>query len=311
VVTQPVATTAALHQVVVTGIGVVSSLGIGKDEFWKNLLAGRSAVRPVELFDTADHPVKIGAEVAGFDATKFLGKAEAEYYGGASQLGITAARLALKDAGIRPSGPAASNAEVLVGTTIGECQQQEAVIRDWEKGSLPSVDPKDLIRSPDSLLALNVVHALGCDNGGLVFPNACAAGNYALAYGYDLIRHGQITTAMVGGCDAFSEMAFNGFERMLSLAPDNCRPFDKNRKGIVISEGAGMVVLESLEYAQQRGADIYAEMTGYGLSCDANHMTIPHEKRNHRRHEEGDGGCKDHARCGFVDLSTRHRHSEK
>jgi 3-oxoacyl-[acyl-carrier-protein] synthase II len=259
------------RRVVVTGIGAVSSIGVGRGAFWDALLAGRSGVTPIESFDPAGAPVKIGGEVKGWAAEGLVGPAELETYGRSSHLAMGAARLALDDGG-EPAGACG----VYVGTTMGEARLQDKVIGEWTSKGRLSTSGDDVRRGGDNVLAVNVARALRLKADPLVFPTACAAGNYALGHARDQIRRGRVKWALAGGSDAFSRVALAGFGRMLALAPDRCRPFDKNRGGIVIGEGAAMLVLEDLDDARRRGARVYAELRGHGLSCDASHMTIPH-----------------------------------
>jgi 3-oxoacyl-[acyl-carrier-protein] synthase II len=259
------------RRVVVTGIGAVSSIGVGRGAFWDALMAGRSGVSPISAFDPAGAPVKIGAEVKGWDASAFVGAAELASYGRSSQLAIGAARLALDDGG-QPPGPCG----VYAGTTMGEAGLQDKVIGAWTSTGRLSISGDDVRRGGDNVLAVNVSRALRLKADPLVFPTACAAGNYALGHARDQILRGRVKWALAGGADAFSRVAMAGFGRMLALAPDRCRPFDKNRGGIVIGEGAAMLVLEDFDDARRRGARVYAEFRGHGFSCDARHMTIPH-----------------------------------
>lgn len=263
------------QRVVVTGIGVVSSIGTGRTEFWQNLLDGKNGVTPVTSFDTADLPVSIGGEIKDFDPRKFIREAHMRSYGRASQLGIAATLLALRDSELSPAEITKENVGLFIGTTMGECGVQEDLVDTWVKSGREAMKLEDFLKLPDSILPLNICRELGLKADCKVFPTACAAGNYAIGYGYDQIRMGQASRVLAGGCDAFSKIAFIGFARMQALAPEKCQPFDKNRKGIVIGEGAGVVVLESLERALARKAKIYAEVLGYGMSCDAHHMTIP------------------------------------
>jgi 3-oxoacyl-[acyl-carrier-protein] synthase II len=128
---------------------------------------------------------------------------------------------------------------------------------------------------PSYRLVANVAEQFHLGGSARMIPNACAAGNFAIGYGYDLIRLNEVDMVLAGGCDAFSRIAFMGFARMFAVAPQICQPFDKNRKGMMVAEGAGMVILESLDQALKRDARIYAEILGYGISCDARHMTAP------------------------------------
>jgi 3-oxoacyl-[acyl-carrier-protein] synthase II len=263
-------------RVVVTGIGVVSSIGTGRAAFWEALLSGQSGITPVAGFDTRDCAARIGGEVKDFEPERFIRPRHVPRYGRASQLGIAAARLALEDAGLDPR-VAGARVSVFLGSTMGECGVQERLASACAHEGPGAIERRDVLMGLDSVMPLNIGRELGLqDADALVFPNACAAGNYAIGHGYDQIRAGRTDVVLAGGADAFSRLAYIGFGRMLALAPERCQPFDLNRQGIVIGEGAGLLVLEGRERAQARGARIYAELLGYALSCDAHHMTIPH-----------------------------------
>jgi 3-oxoacyl-[acyl-carrier-protein] synthase II len=264
------------ERVVVTGVGAISSIGAGREVFWRELLAGRSGVSPIVSCDTAGYEVRIGAEVKDFNPGDYIRRHPADSYGRASQLGIAAAQWALRDAGLDSPRLAGRRASVCIGTTMGECQVVEAAVRARAQQGSYSFALRELRKAPENVLALNIARELALEARCMVFPNACAAGNYAIGSGFDQIQEGEADIVLAGGCDAFSMVALTGFGRMLALSPDRCRPFDKNRQGIVVGEGAGILVLESLSRARQRQARIYAEVLGYGLSCDASHMTIPH-----------------------------------
>ncbi len=262
-------------RIVITGVGVVSSIGIGRDEFWKNLTAGKSGIAEISSFSTADFPTHLGGEVKNFEAGNFIDGLDSKKFGRASCLAIAAAKLGVKDSGLSLKDLDARRIGVCMGTTMGESQVLEKLNDSWIKKGIDAVD-KDLIcKYPANVLAFNVAAELGLGGPGYVIPTACAAGNYAIGYACDLIKKGVSDVMFAGGTDAFSRLAFTGFNRLLAVAPDKCQPFDKNRKGMLVGEGAGMVILESLESALKRKADIYAEVLGYGLSCDAHHMTAP------------------------------------
>lgn len=253
-------------RIVITGLGVVSSIGTGKDDFWKALIAGTSGISKISSFDTADYPTHYGGEVKNFVG-------ENKNIGRASNLAIAAAKLAVNDAGIKSPDPLKTG--VVIGTTMGESQVLEKINSAWVKEGTEAIDSKLIPQYPCNVLSLNVAKELKLDGPNLVIPNACAAGNYAIGYAYDLIRMGKAQTMLAGGTDAFSRIAFIGFNRLLAVAPEKCQPFDKNRKGMLVAEGSGMVLIETLDSALKRGANIYAEILGYGLSCDAHHMTAP------------------------------------
>lgn len=262
-------------RIVITGLGVVSSIGTGKGDFWKALIAGVSGISKISSFDTSDYPTHYGGEVKDFEPEHFLGKEKARDMGRASSLAIASARLALDDAGIRPDSLSLEKTGVVIGTTMGESQVLEKLNEAWVKKGIDAIDPRLIPQYPCNMLSLNVAEELRLSGPNFVIPNACAAGNYAISYAYDLIRMGRAEAMLAGGADAFSRIAFTGFNRLLAVAPEKCQPFDKNRKGMLVAEGSGMVLIETLEGALKRGADIYAEILGYGLSCDAHHMTAP------------------------------------
>ena len=262
-------------RVVITGLGVVSSLGIGKDEFWKALTAGVSGISKISSFDTSEYPTHYGGEVKDFEPQAFLDKEKTGNIGRASQLALASAKLALSDAGIKLDNPGLAEAGVVIGTTMGESQVLEKLNDAWVKKGITAIDPALIPQYPCNVLSLNVAKELKLNGPNLVLPNACAAGNYAIGYACDLIRMGKARVMLAGGTDAFSRIAFIGFNRLLAVAPEKCQPFDKNRKGMLVAEGSAMVLIETLEAALKRGAQIYAEILGYGLSCDAHHMTAP------------------------------------
>ena len=263
------------NRIVVTGLGVVSSIGIGKDDFWKAAITGKSGISPITSFDTADFPTHLGGEVKNFNAEKFISKEKIKHYGRTSQLAIAAAKLALEDAKINP-GSCSGLAGVCVGTTMAESQILEKLNYARVTQGVGAVDAGLVCSYPANTLSVNMVKELELDGPHYVIPTACAAGNYAIGYACDLLKKGLARMMLAGGADAFSRLAFIGFNRLLAIAPIKCQPFDKNRKGMMVGEGAGMIVLEILEDALKRKADIYAEVLGYGLSCDAHHMTAPY-----------------------------------
>ncbi|MFB3918524.1 MAG: beta-ketoacyl synthase [Candidatus Velamenicoccus archaeovorus] len=264
------------RRVVVTGLGVVSSLGIGVPEFWKNLIAGKSGISDIESFDTSDYPVHKGGEVKNFHPEDFIDKRKIRHLGRASQMAIAAAKLATKDAAL--SRKDINGAGVLLGTTLGEAQLIEKMNEQLAVISYEKIQNIDIFLYPANSIPINVALEIDVHGPNTMFPTACAAGNYAIGYGFDLINEGKSDLMFCGGADAFSRIAFTGFNRLMAMAPEKCQPFDKNRKGMMLGEGAGVLLLELLEHAQSRGAKIYAEILGYGLSCDAHHMTQPSEE---------------------------------
>jgi len=263
------------RRVVVTGIGVVSSIGIGKDAFWKNLIAGKSGISEVESFDTSKYENHRGGEVKDFDPLEYIESSNVKNVGRGSQFAIAAARMAIKDSGIDINGLNKSRIGVIIGTTMADAQRIEEMDKTWVESSEKDVDAKLIPQYPGSVMASNVAFNLGLEGPNISIPTACSAGNYSIGYSFDLLAEGKTEYMLAGGADPFSRIAFTGFNRLFAVAPEKCQPFDKNRKGMMVGEGAGVLVLESLESAKKRKADIYAEVLGYALSCDAHHMTAP------------------------------------
>ena len=258
-------------RVVITGLGVISSIGIGWKEFWDSLLKGKSGISPVSAFDTTPYPTHFGGEVKIFRPEQFVAKEKVPTMNRATQMALAAAQLALSDSALPPEALASSTVGVSHGTTLGAAQTVEEV----DVSLIHNKDlSKDLIwrmltYAPPSMIAKE----FGCKGPHCMFSTACAAGNYAIAYGRDLIRLNKADIVLAGASDPFSRIEYTGFNQFGAVAPERCQPFDKNRKGMMLAEGAGMLVLESLENASKRNGPIYAEIGGYGLSCDAFHMT--------------------------------------
>lgn len=262
-------------KIVVTGIGVISSIGTGKDAFWSSLIEGRSGISEISCFDTSNYPTHRGGEVKDFNPADFIDPRITGSMGRASKLAVACAKLALQDADIEKGFYEAGRSGVFLGTTMGESQVLEVINEAWVKRGEQAIDPGLICRYPANVISSNVARVFGLEGNNLVIPTACAAGNYAIGYACDMINAGEADIMLAGGVDAFSRLAFTGFNRLLAVAGEKCQPFDKNRKGMMVGEGAGVIILESLENAKKRKAKVYAEVLGCGLSCDAHHMTQP------------------------------------
>jgi 3-oxoacyl-[acyl-carrier-protein] synthase II len=271
-------------RIAVTGLGLVTPVGVGRDEVWEALLAGRSGFAPVESFDTRAFSVHLGAEVRGFDPSPWTRRQNPAALGRASLLAIAAARQALEDAGLDSEAVEPERAGVAMGTTSGEPREVERFDDRFLAGELDQVGPEFIGLYPCHMLAAHVARELGFAGVNTMIPTACAAGNYAIAHAVDVLRAGRADVMLAGGADAFSRITYTGFARLGAIAPERCQPFDRNRKGMIPGEGAAVLVLEPLDRALARGARVYAELAGYGLSCDAHHMTAAHP--------EGDGAVR-------------------
>lgn len=262
-------------RVVITGLGIISAVGIGWRSYWDALLAGRSGITKISYVDTGEYPTQYGGEVHNFDPLQFMPVKTARRLGRGSQMAVAAAKLAIEDAHLAPSELAKARTGVCLGTTMADIQALESANTAWVKQGETHVRRAWIRQYPSCSMSAHVASHLGFTGPNLMIPNACAAGNYAIGYAYDLLQLGKADVMFAGGADPFSRIAFTGFNRIFAVAPEKCQPFDKNRQGTLIGEGAGVLILETLERAQKRRATIYAEILGYGLSCDAHHMTIP------------------------------------
>ena len=273
-------------RIAVTGLGWVTPIGAGRDEVWEGLLAGKSGFAPVESFDTSRFSVHVGAEVRGFDPRPWIRRLDAGRLGRASQLALAAARMALADAGLDPEdgGWDGGRAGVAMGTTSGEPLEVERFDDRYMAGETERIGPEFIGLYPCHMIAAHVAREVGARGPVHMIPTACAAGNYAIAHAYDVLRAGRADLMLAGGADAFSRITYSGFHRLGAIAPERCQPFDRHRRGMIPGEGAAVLVLEPLERARRRGARVYAEVAGYGLSCDAHHMTAAHP--------EGDGAAR-------------------
>lgn len=265
----------ARRRVVITGLGVVSSIGFGAKAFAEGLKAGKSGISPIRSFDTTGFPHSLGGEVQDFVPERWLKRLDAETCGRTSQMAAAAARMAVEDAGIDPELLSGSLCGTVIGTTDGESQLIDRLTADWVQHG-PGELRSELIRQvPAHRIAVSVNRELNLHGEAVTVPTACAAGNYAIGYAFDLIQTGEADYMLCGGADSVCRKTFAGFFRLGAITPSVCQPFDLNRQGILTGEGAGMLFLETLESARSRGARIYAEVMGYGLSSDAKHMVVP------------------------------------
>lgn len=263
------------RRVVVTGLGVISSIGIGKDEFWKNLIDGKSGISEVTTFDTSKYDNHRGGEVKDFDPLSFITRRYIKDMGRASQFAVAASKLALEDARLAVPKVKSGRIGVIMGTTMADAQAIEQIDKHWTQKGEDDVWATTIIKYPSNALSDNIGRYFGINGPNYVITTACAAGNYSIGDSFDLIRTGKTDVMLAGGSDPFSRITFTGFSRLFAMSSDRCQPFDKNRKGMIVGEGAGVMVLEELEHAKKRKVPIYAEVLGYGLSCDAHHMTAP------------------------------------
>lgn len=270
------------RRVVITGIGLVSPLGVGIETNWEALLAGRSGIRTVTRFDITDFPVKIAGEVANFDVQQFIDKKEARKMDLFVHYAIAAADLAIKDAGIDPVKLEGENTGVYVGSGIGGLGSIEETHRVLLEKGPSRVSPYFIIQTIINEASAHISIRYKARGPNMSNVTACSTGAHAIGESVRMIQFGLADRMIAGGAEApITQLSLAGFSSMKALSERNnepekaCRPFDAQRDGFVMSEGAGLVLLEDLDSALQRGAKIYAEIAGYGLNGDAYHMTAP------------------------------------
>ncbi|MFZ1983442.1 MAG: beta-ketoacyl-ACP synthase II [Desulfatitalea sp.] len=270
------------RRVVVTGIGLVTPLGIGVEETWSALIAGKSGVGEITRFDTSDYSTKIAAEVKGFNAEEYMPKKEAKRTETFIAYAIAASRMALEDSRLKIDSANANRVGVLTGCGLGGLNMLEMTAFTVQNKGPSRVSPFFI-----PLLIGNMAPGMISIQFGAKGPNssvatACAAGAHAIGDAYELIKYGKADAMITGGVESvITKTGVAGFSAMKALSARNddpqraSRPFDRDRDGFVMGEGSGMIILESLDHALARGARIYAEMAGYGMSGDGYHMTSP------------------------------------
>ncbi len=271
----------------VTGLGVVAPNGIGVSHFWKANIEGRSGVRTIQTFDLTEHDSRIAAEVDPFDAVAALGPTGAKRMDRFAQFGVVAAREALIDAGIRESPEILEKAGIFIGSGLGGMifyeKQIEAVRAAGYRRTNPSSVPRIMPNAPAGEISV----AFGIRGPNIAISTACSSSGHAIGQAMEAIRAGRVNVCVAGGTEApLCPLTFSAFEALRVMSRNNenpagaSRPFDCDRDGFVMGEGAGMLVLENEEHARKRGAKIYAEVAGYGASGSAYHMVMPQPDGN-------------------------------
>ncbi|MDP6933934.1 MAG: beta-ketoacyl-ACP synthase II [Myxococcota bacterium] len=271
-----------MRRVVITGIGIVSPCGLDAATTWENLVEGRCAVDRITLFDTSDWSVQIAAEVRNWDPSQYLSRQQIKRLDRFAQFAMVAAEEVVRDAGLDATTPLGDRAGVYVGSGIGGCAEFDKGSVDLHSGGPKAISPFFIPKVLTNLAAGHVAMKYGARGPSLCISTACASGNHSIGEAWRVIRTGDADLVIAGGAEAgISRLGMAGFMSMKALSKRNddpgtaSRPFDVDRNGFVMGEGAGMVMIEALEHAQARGARIYAELIGYGLSNDAYHITAP------------------------------------
>ena len=270
------------RRVVVTGVGLVCGLGIGTDEVWKNIQAGKSGVRSITHFDTTAFDCKIAGEVRDFDPLHWVEKKELKKIGRFIQLALAATDSAMRMADLKVTADIAESTGVYVGSGIGGFDVIEREHTKLLQGGPGRISPFFIPAAIVNLASGHISIRYGAKGPNSATATACSASAHAVGDSFRLIQHGDAEVMICGGSEAaITPMGVGGFAAMKAMSTRNneperaSRPFDADRDGFVMGEGAGILVLESLEYAERRGAPILAEVVGYGMSGDAYHITAP------------------------------------
>jgi nodulation protein E len=270
-----------MRRVAITGLGVVSALGVGVEAFWEGMMASRSGSREVSLCDPALLSVQIAAEVPDFDPEKHLAGISIDMLDRFSQLALAAGAEAVKDACLTLEEHEQDRAGVSIGTGVGGAGTQDVLYRRYYAEKIARAHPFSIPRTMNSAAASQVGMTYGFRGPGLCVSTACASAGHSIGEAFEMMRAGRADIMLAGGTDApITAPVFKVWEAMRVLAntPDPataCRPFSRDRLGIVIGEGAAVLVLEDWERARARGARIHAELVGYGATADAGHITQP------------------------------------
>ncbi|MFG2291148.1 beta-ketoacyl-[acyl-carrier-protein] synthase family protein [Streptomyces sp. NPDC048595] len=263
------------RRVAVTGLGAVSSLGLGHRALTAAIRTAQSGIGPIEQFDADGFEHTLAGEVRDFTAHEHLRRTDAARWGRSGQFAAAAARMAVDDAGLSAGQLPAQRTASCFGTTNGEAQVLEHLTGQWITRGGAGLDVDAAGQVDAGRIAAAVAAELDLGGPALTLGTACAASNYAIGYGFDLIADGEADAVLCGGADASNRATHAGFHRLGALAQDLPRPFDEHRDGIVTAEGGVALLLEPLDAARARGAHLYAEVLGYGMTCDAKHMTNP------------------------------------
>lgn len=292
-----------MKRVVITGMGAVTPIGNDVKSFWESLKAGRCGIGPITRFDAAEYKVHVAAEVKDFDPLQYMDKADLRKYDVFCQYALAAAAQAVEESGIRGTLPP-ERIGTYFGSGIGGIgtfeEQHQALLEKGPRRVSPFFIPALIINMAGGLIAIKY------DFQGASLPSvtACATGNNAIGEAYRAIKHGYLDAVLAGGAEAaIVPVGVAGFSNMKALSTTEdpqsaCVPFDARRNGFVMGEGAGALLLEEYEHAKARGAKIYAELCGYGVTCDAHHITAPHPEaiggaRALKMAYDEAGGCSD------------------
>ena len=265
-----------MRRVVVTGIGVVSALGNNAMDFWAAVSSGRCGIGPITKVDTSDIRFKNAAEVRGFDASAHFDDKSLLWLDPFSHFGIVAARQAVADSRINFTAGLRGRSGVITGSCLGGKETEDNLFSDLYGAKKSRFPPTVIPRVMSNAVASQVSMEHGLTGATFTISTACSSANHAIGHAFWLVRQGTLDSAITGGSEAPLTLGhLKAWESMRVVSPDTCRPFSMDRSGMVLGEGGAMFVIETLDSAVARGAKIYAEITGFGMSADAHHLTMP------------------------------------
>jgi nodulation protein E len=266
----------APRRVAITGLGIISPLGLNLEENWKSLSEGRAAIGPIKGADCSTLRFKNGAEVTGYDPVEHFPGGKDAYIDRFAQFSVVAAREALRNAGLELTPELRERSAIVCGSAVGGQAAIEAGFQDlWVEGR-GRVHPLTIPKTMSNAGASHIAMDLGMSGPTYTVSTACSSANHAIGQAFRLVRDGEADAAMTGGSESiFNIGMLKAWEAMRVIAPDTCRPFSKDRRGMILGEGGAMMVLEPMDAARARGAKIFAEICGFGMTADAHHLTQP------------------------------------
>jgi nodulation protein E len=266
----------AARRVAITGLGIISPLGLNLTESWESLRVGQSAIGPIKSVDCSNLRFQNGAEVHGYDPTKHFESGKEDYIDRFAQFSIVAAREAIQHSGIELTPELRERTAIVCGSAVGGQSAIEKGFEDLYVANRGRVHPLTIPKTMSNAGASHIAMDMGLSGPTYTISTACSSANHAIGQAFRLVRDGEADLAVTGGSEAmFTIGMLKSWEAMRVIAPDTCRPFSKDRRGMVLGEGGAMLVLEPMEAAKARGAKIYAEVCGFGMTADAFHLTQP------------------------------------
>jgi nodulation protein E len=266
----------AARRVAITGLGIISSLGLDLSETWNGLREGRCAIQPIQAVDCSSLRFQNGAEVRGFDATKHFPDGRDAYYDRFAQFCVVAAREAFRDSHVELTPELRERSAIVCGSAVGGQSSIEKGFEDLYVLGRGRVHPLTIPKTMANAGASHVSMDLGLSGPTYTVATACSSANHAMGQAFRMVRSGEADLAVTGGSEAiFTVGMLKAWEAMRVISPDTCRPFSKDRRGMVLGEGGAVMILEPMDSAKARGAKIYAEICGFGMTSDAHHLTQP------------------------------------